>query len=540
MIKVFLVEDEVVIRQSIKKNIDWENEGFEFAGEARDGELAYPLIQQIKPDIIITDIRMPFLDGLELSRLVKKEMPWIKIIILSGYDEFEYAREAITIGVTDYLLKPITGSELLQAVLKVKEEIKEERLKIEKLKRIQLEIQQKQQLTRQNLFIDLVSKKSSSSELFSKGSKLNLDLSAQTYNIILLQLQILEQEVTSFSKEIEEVKQIIVKEIESNGGIAFDRMDDNIAFLIKGMDHDEISNKVKISIEQILYSVQNNPNIEYFAGIGVEVERLSELPKCYTEACKAFAYRYIIDKNKIIYSKELEGFHLLKDAGIDINNMNISKTDREIIETFLKSGIKSEIGTFLREYLMNLGENNIKSLMFRQYIAMNIYFSAANMLEEWGCDSKIISSKCGDISDLPKVLTSVEDTITYLELVLNSVIEIRDMISIKKYTVIIDTAKKYINENFANEEISLNVLANFTNVSSSHFSTIFSQESGQTFIEYLTEVRMNNAKELLRCTNMKSSEIGYAVGYKDPHYFSYLFKKTQNCNPKEFRLRGKD
>ena len=117
--KVFLVEDEIIMREGIRNNIDWEKEGFEFVGEASDGELAYPLIQDSKPDILITDIRMPFMDGLELSRRVKQEMPDIKIIVLSGYDEFEYAREGIRIGITEYLLKPIDGNKLLEAVKRV-------------------------------------------------------------------------------------------------------------------------------------------------------------------------------------------------------------------------------------------------------------------------------------------------------------------------------------------------------------------------------------------------------------------------------------
>ena len=118
-IKVFLVEDEMIIRNGVKRSIDWEKEGYEFVGEASDGELAYPLILKEKPDIMITDIRMPFMDGMELSRLVKAELPNIKILILSGYDEFQYAKEAIKIGVTDYLLKPISSAKLLEALEKL-------------------------------------------------------------------------------------------------------------------------------------------------------------------------------------------------------------------------------------------------------------------------------------------------------------------------------------------------------------------------------------------------------------------------------------
>ena len=121
MIKVFLVEDEAIVRRGIKNNIPWEQEGFEFAGEASDGELAYPMIKKIKPDILITDIKMPFMDGLELASLVRKTLPDTKIIILSGYNEFDYAKKAISIGVTDYQLKPISSEKLLETIKKVGE-----------------------------------------------------------------------------------------------------------------------------------------------------------------------------------------------------------------------------------------------------------------------------------------------------------------------------------------------------------------------------------------------------------------------------------
>ena len=116
MIKVFLVEDEIIIRESIHKMIPWEEYGFTLIGEAKDGEMALPLIKKSKPDVLITDIKMPFMDGLTLSRLVKKEFPDTKIIIISGYDDFDYARQAISLGIQQYLLKPISKAEFLKVL----------------------------------------------------------------------------------------------------------------------------------------------------------------------------------------------------------------------------------------------------------------------------------------------------------------------------------------------------------------------------------------------------------------------------------------
>lgn len=173
MIKVFLVEDEVVVREGIRKTLNWEENDFKFCGEASDGELAYPLIQKYKPDIVITDIRMPFMDGLELSRLIKKEMPWIKIIILSGYGEFEYAKEAINIGVTEYLLKPISGTELMNCLLKVKENIINERKEKANIEQFKKEMKEYEEDEKRRIFYDLVNNMQPLSNILERAKELN-------------------------------------------------------------------------------------------------------------------------------------------------------------------------------------------------------------------------------------------------------------------------------------------------------------------------------------------------------------------------------
>ena len=189
MIKVFLVEDEMLIREGIKNSIQWEKEGYEFVGEASDGELALPMILKEKPDILITDIRMPFMTGLELSRLVKQELPWTKILIISGYDDFEYAKEAIRVGVTEYLLKPISSVKLLETLQSVSEEIFQERKERDLRDIYQQEMQENTELKKMKFFSRLLSGDFSLAEALEEGKEFGMNLSAQMYQIILFKVR---------------------------------------------------------------------------------------------------------------------------------------------------------------------------------------------------------------------------------------------------------------------------------------------------------------------------------------------------------------
>ncbi len=154
--KVFLVEDEIVTRQGIRDNVDWQGAGFEFCGDAPDGELALPAIQSNAPDLIITDIKMPFMDGLELCAIVRERWPWIKTLILSGHDEFEYAQQAVRLGVTEYLLKPVSREDIRVALTRVAVLLDAERLEREKLRKLAAQIEEHRVLLRERLLLKLV------------------------------------------------------------------------------------------------------------------------------------------------------------------------------------------------------------------------------------------------------------------------------------------------------------------------------------------------------------------------------------------------
>lgn len=540
MLKVFLVEDEIVIREGIKNNIDWNKEGFIFAGEASDGELALPMIQEVKPDIIITDIKMPFMDGLELSRLVKKEQPNVKIIILSGYNEFDYAKQAINIGITEYLLKPISSAKLLQAVVEVGNKIHKENEQKELVDQFKKEMLENKNIEKQKFFSDLVSKELSMTEMLERANALDMDLVSQAFNVILFNVMRKGYTSTSYSEEILKITDVLEEIVAENESIyMFDRAGEGWGFLVLGEVANDVSYMKTRLFERAIIEISKYDNLEYFGGIGEPVQRLRELPKSFDEANRAFSYRYVGKKNQIIHYEELGNMNLLVDDEIDLSTLDIGKIDRKIMENFLKSGSSEEVKHFILDYFDGLGADNINSLLFRQYVAMDMYFGTVAFIEELGYSSNDIIENCGEARGVAGELVTVESTKQYLERVLAKALELRDSITMKKYGNLIDDAIAYMKENFAREDISLNSVAASVNMSPSYFSSIFSQEMGKTFIEYLTNIRMEKAKELLMCTNMKTSEIGFEVGYKEPHYFSYIFKKTQECSPKDFRMRGK-
>ena len=537
MLKVFLVEDEIVVRQGIKNKVNWAEHDFEFIGEASDGELAYPMIQNLKPDILITDIKMPFMDGLELSRLVKQEMPWIKIVILSGYDEFQYAKDAISIGVTDYLLKPITSSKILETMLLIKKKVEDERNLQNLSRQYKLEMQENEEFQRRNFFTQLVDNSLSVTELLQKAKKLDIELSAQSYNIILFKCYQDEEEISEqYSELIIQMEERIQKSFAiRNHMVLFSRSLEGWAILVKGSEHEPASAVTRRCIQELETLFKAEKNLDYYIGSGMPVQRLQQIRKSFDEACRAFAYRYIIGKNQIVFYDDIAKAPIAQNAGLSLKTLDTAKIDKTIIERFFKSGLRENVAHFVDDYFESVGREHINSLMFRQYIAMDIHINAASFLEEIGIGKKALIDKCGDLDQITADLSSLETTKANIKKIIDGTLLLRDQSAKQKYRTLLQEAENFIRDHYNSEDLSLNMVSQAVNVSPTHFSTIFSQEKGVTFIEYLTEVRMEKAKELLRCSSLKSSEIGYAIGYKDPHYFSYIFKKLQGCTPKEYR-----
>lgn len=536
-IKVFLVEDEVIIRSGVKKSINWEQEGYEFVGEASDGELAYPMILKEKPDILITDIRMPFMDGLELSRLVKKELPDIKILILSGYDEFEYAKKAIKIGVTEYLLKPISAAKLTEVLNAVAETIRQENEEKNLLETYFAEMRENTERDKMRLFEKLLMGDLSMGEILEAGERFGMNLGASCYKIVLFKIlanlenHVYAEQMVDACSSVEQAASMM------EGVYVFQRGVEGWAFLLTAQDEKSMEESAKILYQNLKQAMKNYTQLEYFGGIGSTVPRIRSLKQSFREADRAFAARFVEEANQIISQKEFEKSQM--EEGLKMQGVVQIGKSREMLQKFLSNGTREEVKAFSDAYISRIEEENIRSTMVRQYVVTDVCIvilsfceriSSANRLQEEAEELQKMMQKIHSLSEIKK----------YVVRLLNEAIELRDAESGRRYSDLIAAAKKEIENHYMTEEISLNTVAISVGMSPSYFSSIFSKEAGKTFVEYLTEVRIEKAKEFLMCSSMKTSEIGYEVGYKDPHYFSYIFKKVQGCSPKEYRARGKE
>lgn len=529
MYKVFLVEDEFVIREGIKKKIDWEGNGYEFCGEASDGELAFPMIQKLHPDIVITDIKMPFMDGLELSTLIKNEMPDIEIIIISGLTEFEYAKKAISIGVAEFLSKPINSEELLIEINKVSERLDEKRKEQELRQKYKREMEENYQESRRQLFQNLVTGDKGTTTILEQAREAGINLSALCYNVVLFKMWSSEKGEQEYSRTKENLGCNIQKYCLDNSYILFDRGLEGYAIILKAdseLEMDEIQANI---VGEITAMLSKYSNMRFFGGIGSKVNRLSELPASFDNASHAFARRYMTEEN--LFAEYDNRMAVQSDEEFDITKINSKKVDRSEILKYLKLAEPTEAVYFVEEYINEFDESAIGSTLFRQYIAMDVYFCTTDFVENLGIEKSVIPAL--DVTG--KGLQSIEGTKKYLSEILAKAASLREQAASDKYSDVVEEVIKYVEEHYSDEELSLNEVASVVNLSPNHLSTIFSQKTGNTFIKHLTDYRMNKAKELLKCTNKKSSVISFEVGYKDSHYFSFLFKKTQGMTPTQFR-----
>lgn len=340
-----------------------------------------------------------------------------------------------------------------------------------------------------------------------------------------------EQTDRKINQEFEECAEDIFKE-----AVLCFRNGDEKCFLLYGDSCEILAEKtvrLKRNLEELM---KVYPSLDYFGGAGCVVQKIYELKAAFESAQKAFARRFIEEPGQILFE---ENFDIAPDKTFTPDNLDKLEFGRIMVEKFLVEGEKEEIDRFVDFYFDYIPEENFRSLLMRQYLSVNIFVVINAFYKKIGFDRTQEEYVQPFMERIQKANTA-EQMQTVLRDALEDALRRRDYSGGNNYRLLIEKVGKYIEGHYMSENISLNSVAEFVNMNPSYFSSVFSKETGKTFIEYLTGVRMEKAKELLLCSTLKISEIAYKIGYNDPQYFSNLFKKFNQCSPKEYRQKEND
>lgn len=527
MYSVFVVDDEPIVLEGIRSKIDWESSGFTLVGEASDGEIALSMLQELKPDILITDIKMPFMDGLQLSQAVKRIQPWIKIIILSGHDEFDYAKRAISIGIEDYLLKPFTLEEILASLKKTALQIDSERKQLSDIRKLKDELKSSQSLKKKEFLNNLIHGSQDMASLIQKSQEVGLHLISRFYKVLVSRIKSSSDNAQSQQQACSLLNSYSADWEEAE---CFFHHSNLFVCIFKGSSQNELDECVFHAAETIGHIVGKNDDCTVLTAIGKTVEHLSQLAISYGDAKRILELGENESRNRIISSDDLT------QDGSFLNSALLDLKENDPVVDRLKYAGKNDISAIIEESMQLIKNNPGQFNVFASYILVDLIFAVSKLVEKLGGDIKLLKPEILQRRFIDDAVQNEEAFRQNVEQVLLFALDYRDSKASGKYADVILKAKRFIDEHYADQNTTLTTVADAVALSPNHFSTIFSQECKTTFIEYLTSVRLENAKRLMRDTEMKGYDIAYECGFSDPHYFSYIFKKNTGLSPREYKM----
>lgn len=526
MYKVFLVDDEIVVREGIRSNFPWEETDFVLAGEAPDGEIALSMLQDVKPDILVTDIRMPFMDGLELCRQVSRTMPWVYIIILSGYDDFSYAREAISLGVSEYLLKPVSGQELRAVLERIAQRIQEDKRRQASLLAYREQMASSSRFLKEKLLTELYGG-ANGDRILKSARSMQMNLLANHYLVMLL--------CPSPEPDSEEnmftAQGVLERLAEGSGGSAYlCRGYGGFSLLVMGDNSSDLEERAYGLAQSARYDVERSAGIKLLVAIGAEVGNLQAIPQSLSDA------RKIMEKLRASKAKN-DPRRIMGAQDVSQEELTLPDMDAAPLSEQLKYATSADADAILNRYVASMGDSAAQSVMMANYFFVEIVLAASRIVRDCqGVPQEVIP----EAFHAQNSMLTVEEALPLCRDMLTRALRYRDEQGSARYGSVIRKAQAFIAEHYSDSNVTLHDVASHVALSNNHFCTVFSQEMGVTFTEYLTSVRISRAKELLNTTAMRTSDIAYAVGYNDPHYFSYLFKKNTGVSPRDFRKDEKN
>ena len=518
---IILADDEQKILYGMQRGIDWESLGFTVVGTAQNGKEVLEMMDELHPNLVISDIKMPFMDGLELAKNIHENYMNTKVILFSGWDDFTYARLAISYGVSEYVMKPIDYEEMQSLLKKMYQDLDKEYN--EKINRARLEnaYAQSLPLLRQQFFSQLMTEPMEENECIQQITNLKLDLSDSVYSVIAVKVG--KEGQKDVLSELS-MKETLKEALEKIANVHEFGMGDKEVFLLGGSKRYEIG-KITRSIQETAVMIKRIFGVGISCGISNSGVCLKDMPMLYAQAAEALEYNLVLPEESYTYYNDIMPLQEMKEdwnAQVEM----IGKSITYCTEEELKKQVENLL-LWLHKGHYNLNEYQI--------VILEISFSIARFYKKYQItsDAEFAGSKKMAVKILS--LSTGEELDHWL---LNYCLLMRSLIQKKQIdnnVVLVENARKIVEENFQNPELSVESICGELHVSTSYFSKIFKQETGGTFINYLIGRRMEEAKKLLLQTDYKSQTIGAMVGYPEPNYFSYVFKKNCGISPVKYR-----
>jgi two-component system response regulator YesN len=537
MYRLMLVDDEPEIRDGLLEIIHWEQEGFTVVGVAENGLEALQIAQNVNPDLVVTDIRMPFLDGLEMARRMRLILPTVQFVVLSGFDEFDYARQAIQIQIKDYVLKPISSEEFIEVLRRVRQHLDEDFAQRSDIRSLRTHFKSSLPILRELLLTSLMNGGVSTQEAAQSARRYELPLDSHRYAVALLRIpekdaQADDQDLAADSELMRFAVRNIVAEVleekpchvfQYNGLIA-------ILFLL-GEEGETPFSQVTDLLESVRQTVKRYLDCPAAIGVSNPCEQLHQLHQAARQAQSALDQSALMEEGQVLTIADVEPGSLRQLAP--------EESDLTALANSIKLGEAAQAEALIRHLV---GEARKSKAAFRDYqvylleMFLAIIRTARDMEVEWtdmqGMDVLSLENmlKSRDLDKTEAMLCTLCRRLSG---------SIRDF-RVESGRRLINQAVEYLKANYANGDISLEKVCRQLHISATYFSTLFKKEAKKTFHQYLTDLRMDRAMTLLAGSDLKTADIALQVGLGDPSYFSYSFKKHFGISPSQARRGGKE
>lgn len=529
MYKVLLVDDEILVREAISAKIEWNKLGYELACVCENGKAAVEFIEKTPVDVVLTDICMPYIDGMELSRYLHENYPQTAIIIFSGYSDFEYAKQAIQYKVSEYILKPVTAKELTEVLERVKGKLDGERQKkqkLDKMTKVYHNYTKNESVIISKSLSRLVKGTQEVERSLRELDEFGIEIKGSEFRAVVADIDLysepyssgsgLKKESALMSFVVENISEEIVSANDS--GIAYRDSDNRVCLLLWKKPYGPQLDAIKLC-KEIQENVYTAMKLSVSMGIGCSVKSLEELSKSYETAADILKYRY---------SKGI-GVIFDCESGIEpANPMELEAQLKEIATAIRGNDKKTLYGTldYIESWMTDRYVSRNQAAAYLQQVVRSVYENVNNTDEEFQLPDTVAAA----VADARNIVEAMDFVREYARKGLEAV-EKAGQTSGERQAVL---AMNFIKENYSNPNLGLNDICEYLNISTSRFSSIFKEATGKTFTEILTNVRMEKAKQLLTQTTLKNYEIAERVGFSDPHYFSVAFKKMTGMTPKEY------